>query len=144
MIVVKSVEVVEINAPRYTIPRTSLLRDAWVSTDGTTAMNDTGALYHYDNSERQCSTEIIEGTEFVNAYGEHVIIGWAEDVQLALGLPFEVFDTDYQIFRKRERKSEKRLRKLSVDCAKLENENAKLKKKMKKYERVWKLRKIRV
>ena len=44
----------------------------------------------------------VEGRRFVNARGEEFCIGWAEEVEEAVGLPFEIFENmskDLEEFR---------------------------------------------
>lgn len=36
--------------------------------------------------------EVIDGQTFFNSKGEKVVIGWREDIQEALGLPFKAFE----------------------------------------------------
>lgn len=38
------------------------------------------------------TTETVQGEQFINGKGESVFIGWAKQVQDALGLPFRVFN----------------------------------------------------
>jgi len=52
----------------------------------------------------EITTEMVRGRRFVNIRGEEVCIGMSKQVQQAIGLPFEVYDTmdnNITFFRKR-------------------------------------------
>ena len=42
--------------------------------------------------EKAVVRELVRGEEFVNERGERVIVGWSEDVQKLIGLPFRAFE----------------------------------------------------
>jgi len=57
--------------------------------------HDSPVIGIYHNPEKDCAVEVtketIKGRRFVNYYGIEIVIGWSQQVQTVLGLPFEVF-----------------------------------------------------
>lgn len=78
---------------------------------------------NYTNLEKPTITqELVKGRRFVNYEGKDVVIGWDKQTQIALGLPFDVFES-MQI----------RIRNLcnSINC--LCDENSNLREQIKEY-----------
>ena len=76
--------------------------------------------------DQEVTHEIVYGREFINANGDSVCIGMAENVQIAIGLPFEAFaNMNYHIEKQAKtiRKRNRQIEKLNIQIQYYKNMN---------------------